>query len=121
MVSGSNSGNRLRNIEHYNGPGNHRRLQTGAFTWLWRGGATKMNKKQRDILSDAADILSRISGMRPSNPADTKRLFRAGNIGCEAAGEIMHAIHCVISRHVDNNIDDALYHLDEARKLLEAP
>jgi len=80
-----------------------------------------VNKRQRMILREAADILNHISGMPPTNPADTKRLFRAANVGCGAAGKVMQAINCVISLHVDNDIEDAREYLTSARKLLEAP
>lgn len=85
----------------------------------------RISNQERKILQDAAAILGHISGMPPTNPADTRRLFRAANVGCAAAGHVMRAINALMDCHVDadviTRIDDATDYIVLARKTIDSP
>jgi len=82
----------------------------------------RLSNQERKILQDAAAVLGHISGMPPTNPADTRRLFRAANVGCAAAGHVMRAINSLMDCHVDaDRINDATDYIVLARKTIDSP
>ena len=61
-----------------------------------------MNQKDRQVMSHVYDVVNRISGMYPNNPADTKLKFSCLDRINKSTGHLVHALsHLNYQEHAD--------------------